>query len=223
MRRSANRGAPRPQRSQPNRGRTEVDVAADVLWRLFARKLIPSKPHIARFACHVVGITVADLGAAQTRYERAEADGDVDEDHWPGEPQPEPVALTLVANAGKRTEAGTLAKVTKKNPTPTTRRCSRCRKVKPRHEFGVKNARTGTLKSMCAECMKEYQHERYLTVRKAAALQHVLQFVVGEADQCVGAKCPACQRAIAIGEEVRGTARLEHVECPAPRKDPRQW
>lgn len=189
---------------QPTIRRTEQDVVADAIWRLFARKLLPNKPHVARYACAAVGITAADLDAARERHTR----GDV---KLPDLRAVRPVEL--VANAGTATEAATRAKVSKKNPTPTTRRCSRCGLVQSRTAFNVKNRARGSLKSWCRSCQREYQHERYLSVEQGQRLRHVLRFVVRDGDQCVGANCPVCRETIVIGDSVQGETRLQHVRC----------
>lgn len=99
----------------------------------------------------------------------------------------------------------------------TERRCTRCERWKPADpkHFYVKRPETGALTSMCHDCRRAYQRERYLSVAKTEALNEArLEFVVGAGDDVVGLACSACRRPIEAGEKVAGESELHHSVCP---------
>jgi hypothetical protein len=94
-----------------------------------------------------------------------------------------------------------------------TRRCSKCREFLPLSEFSVKSKRTGQLWSMCDDCRRVYQRERYLHVAKVEALNAArLVFRWTESDE-VELVCGECGQPIVDGDLVVGQAELDHARC----------
>lgn len=187
-------------------GRLEVDIAADAVWSLFAAGLLPLNAATISAAVRAARIPLAKLQEAQQRHETRHVE----------RPRPQP-ARARHKNAPHQPNIGAAlaAKIAAKNPTPTTRICSRCHDELPAGQFGIKDKKTGALKSMCRPCMLDYQRHRYLSVQK----QHLLNaaritFVVSEADDIVGLACSECGAPIRAGQEVEGDAALHHTVCP---------
>jgi hypothetical protein len=186
--------------------RSEVEVAADAVWALFACEMLPKKPQLIARAAMAAGIPVGALRDADGR-RRAHVT------HRPV------LASVPAPTTPKQPNTGpaTAARVAAKNPEPGLRRCSFCEQVKPFADFGVKDRPSGRLKSMCKPCEKAYQRERYLTVQKVKALNAVgLTFVVSASDDVDGVACIDCLQPIRPGQEVHGSTSLHHVSCPAP-------
>lgn len=203
--------------------RSEVMVAADTVWALIAASLLPRTPEALKASALATGLRIQDLKDACTRWERGRWRVPIDQGCRAVQPEPAPPApLQLVPDPPRPSTAphhpntgpATAARVAAKNPTPETRRCSGiCRLVLPIEQFALREG--GRRKSMCIECMKRYQRDRYLSVKKQRAMNAArLQFVVCEGDEVEGLACMDCLRPLEVGQEVHGTTSLHHVSCP---------
>lgn len=187
-------------------GRLEVDIAADAVWSLFAAGLLPLNAATISAAIRAARIPLAKLQEAQQRHER----------RYVERPRPQP-ARARHRNAPHHPNIGPAlaSKIAAKNPTSTTRICSRCQEELPVGQFGIKDKKTGARKSMCRPCMLDYQRHRYLGVEKQRLLNAArLTFVVTEADDVAGLACSDCGAPIRAGQEVEGDATLHHAICP---------
>jgi hypothetical protein len=63
-------------------------------------------------------------------------------------------------------------------------------------------------------CERIERQKRYLSVEMLAELGHVLRFVAGEDDACVGEGCLECSEPIEAGQSVVIRAKkFEHASC----------
>jgi hypothetical protein len=197
---------------RPPGGRTERQVAADVIVRLLEGGVLSRTPSVIARAAAAVGIPVELVRrswATQSAVKPDRTSVGVGDDLVPLA-RPEPV---YSPNYSEKMKAANAARRARKEPVPGKRICSRCRELKPVEAFPIKNKRTGGRRSMCGECFRSYQRNRYLSVEQGERLKTLLRFVVGEEDHLEG-DCITCQMPIEVGQEVvADDVKLSHASC----------
>lgn len=177
-------------------------AVADAVWAMFEDGLIEKTSANVLRAAAAAGVTVADLRDADYRKTK-------------GAPARRLVVMPQKAPHQPNTLPATETRLQTKNPRPGRRLCSRCGAEKPVGDFAIKNRETGTRKSMCRPCMKDYQRTRYLTVEKLRLMNEAsLTFVVTEGDGVTGLVCVDCGCPLRPGEQVVGHTALRHTTCP---------
>lgn len=69
--------------------------------------------------------------------------------------------------------------------------------------------------TICVDCRRQRQRNRYLSVAMSDALDEVrLEFVIDESDATAQLRCTACERPFRSGEKAVADAELRHVVCP---------
>lgn len=191
--------------------RTEFEQAANAVWLLVAKGLISTEINVGEL-CSTVGISRQHLAEARRRFERGEnltarawsqLEGGKTDITAPADWTPQP--------SGSHGKA--VAKhVQTKNPAPGLRRCPGCAQTLPVTKFDRKTSKGRQLKSRCRSCTKRYQRDRYLTIRKAVAMDAALAFFTAlDGDAVVGMTCPECDKAIQAGEQVSLEAAPRHA------------
>lgn len=191
--------------------RTEVEVAAEAIMALFATGLVGTGAQRLVRVSEVTSIPMDELRAAWQRNERRGYRPPMLRTTAPG---PAPAIGDVVSPMPSRFQAANRVRVERKNPTPTTRRCSRCGEAKDRSEFGIKNRRTGQLKSMCRPCMSEYQRDRYVAVADSGLVASASAIRLDASSPFVGDPCTHCGHSLAAGDDVRiADVDLCHTTC----------
>jgi hypothetical protein len=203
---------------RPPGGRTEREVAADVIVRLLEGGVLVRTPSVIARAAAAVGVSI-DLirrsWATQTavmpdRTLVAGGDDLVPMRRKIEPPDPEP-ARKPQGGAAHRNATRTAAAYS----TPDARRCSKCKAVKSVDEFDWKDRKKGYRRSWCRDCWNAYQRERWLSVEQSNRLKTLLRFVVCEEDH-LEADCITCHRPIEAGQEVvADDVKLCHSSCSA--------
>lgn len=174
--------------------RTEAEVAANTIARLMRAGIIPLDAQILRRAADAAGVEVAAVKAAWERGDTIPPPTITQVHHGPPIGVPGPRALQ----------------------TDTQRHCCRCDTWKPLDAFNVKNRRTGLRQSLCRDCFRDYQRQRYLRVTYGDVDQLVaVAFPVRSSDECCGAACAGCGQPMVVGERVVVTGEARHEGCPA--------
>ena len=182
--------------------RSEVEVAASVVAQLLEARVLERDPASLAAAAEKVGVSVSDVrkawyGIQDWGYRRPTARSTATTEAPPPKTPRRP--------RQKRSLTG----------VPDSKRCSRCKLVKPIDEFAPRTDQNGR-KPWCDDCRRAYQRERYLTVEARDKVNAVLRFLVQEGDECVGGLCPRCSRPFAIGDELATDAvALHHAVCGA--------
>lgn len=187
--------------------RNEIELAADVLWRLFDVGILPQTAIMVARVAKETGVPSSALQQASRRPFREPSARRI---------PPSVAPITAPAPSTSRNlDRANKKRFDAKNPEPGQRICSRCKETKPVEEFDIKNRKTGQLKSFCRPCVKEYQADRYLSAAKAEALNTArLEFTVAEGDGVIGLSCLDCGAAVAAGDVVWAKAGLHHRVCP---------
>lgn len=203
--------------------RTEREQAANTVVLLMRAGFIISPVAIRRL-CATVGVSTRDLAEARDRLPGG-TDNDLKPRAWAQcepEPAPEPDTPTVAVAAPASwtpqpsgSQRNTIPKQVKaKNPEPGKRRCNRCKEVLAVTEFDKLNVRKNQLRSDCRNCRKKYSRARYLTVRRAAAIDvAIAYFTAIESDAVIGMTCPCCNDPIGPGDRISFEARPRHASC----------
>jgi hypothetical protein len=209
----------KPDAYRPPGGRTERQVAADVIVRLLEGGLVQRTPSVIARAAAAVGVPVELVRQAWAAQSAVKPDrtlvttGDdlvpmrkKNESHEP-KPGRKPQGGAALRNASRTAAA---------HPTPDTRRCSKCEVIKSVDEFDWKDRKKGHRQSWCRDCWKAYQRERWLSVEKTKRLG----IVVCEDDH-LEADCTTYHLPIEAGQEVvADDVKLCHASCSADRGAP---
>lgn len=204
--------------------RSEREVAADAVWSLFHLGVLQLTPRRIAEAANAAGLRVPDVERAK---ERRDAKWyRPPRDTLCVDPEPPPVAPEAAETAPEaaetpvRRERCRSPKERAKNPTDTLRLCQGpCHGDEGlllEHEhFHVRDARTGSLDTICRECRKQIARARYLSVHKLNQLNAVgLTFPLTADDDVDGLTCLKCGDGFEVGQVVVANACLEHKECP---------
>ena len=201
---------------RPPGGRTERQVAADVIVRLLEGGILPRTPSVIARGAAAVGVPVELIRrswATQTgvKPDRTLAAGG---DDLVPRAKPEP---RYAPNYNGNTRAAHEKRRAAKEPVPGMRTCCRCGELKPKAEFNVSNPRTGKLRPACKACARQYHRERYLSSQKLERLGPVLRFILEAGDEHAGMICADCRQPCRIGDEVVASdAVLRHAEHQCP-------
>ena len=189
--------------------RTEREIAAEVIVQLFEHQVVRFSAVKLIEASKATGVPVADIKRAwaarsqpRAPFSDATATGNKPRSRARlnvVKPAPKPIHSE---NYHPKAREANERKRAKKEPTPSTRICSKCKKEKPKSEYGYKDKRTLTLRSMCGDCYREYQNERRLTSEQLERLGPVLRFVLEHGDAHAGMICPDCREPCRPGDEV---------------------
>lgn len=184
--------APAPLR--PSFVRSETEVAAEAVMCLFGTGLLGTGSRTLIRVAEITHIPMGDLKAAWERNQKYGYRPPTSRS-IPADVVQLPDAEAVVAAMPPQVQAATRQRLATKNPSAGKRICSRCREVKDWAEFGLKDRRTGSLKSACRPCTQAYQRDRYLAVSEADA-------------------CASCDLALVEGDEVEACdVELRHVAC----------
>lgn len=194
--------------------RSEHSVAVNVVALLMRDGVIPRDARRLALACRTLGITPREV-------ERACEDLRNGLQLQPGE---NVVSLRARSSKPEIVPFPTKDKprlnrrsAERDGPDGRERRCPRCKTWKPAtvEHFYLRRPTTGGLSAMCLPCMKDYQHERYLTVRKIEALNALgVQFVLRDVDDVDGLRCPECDLPVETGQTVvLDPAHVHHALC----------
>jgi hypothetical protein len=208
---------------RPPGGRTERDVAAEVIVRLLKGGVLSRSPAVIARAAAAVGVPVALVrqkwavdGLATVPFNGTL----VADDHEP--PSADPVVTPVTSrpapsprpryapNYHGNTRAANEARRAAKEPVPGKRLCNRCGELKDKLEFNISKPRTGKLRPECKECNRAYQRNRYLTSAKLEKLGPILRFILEEGDEHAGMICPDCRQPCRIGDEVIASDAVLH-------------
>jgi hypothetical protein len=202
---------------RPPGGRTERDVAAEVIARLLKGGVLSRSPAVVARAAAAVGVPVALVREKWARDGLATVpfDGTLVQDQERSTPvrpvsEPPPDRPEWKNRNAARLRQYNRKKWERKNPEPGKRVCSRCKELKPVSDFAVKDKGKGTLRSMCNPCVKDYQHDRYLSSAKLEKLGPVLRFILEDGDEHAGMICPDCRQPCRVGDEVIATDAVLH-------------
>lgn len=222
---------------------TEMEAVADAVWQLIVESVIPRDPKWVRKACVVTGIPTSALQQAKVRFEAGQYRPPQTEDLASAlarragfDPSPTP-APPAPAPSGTRARLApapppppapaprkkppprtiAAAAVNSKQPTPdeSTINCGRCGQDKPLEEFPFRQDRPHTRWTVCTDCRRARQKERYLSAAKEKALDEArIIFVVNDTDELTGLACKDCGGKFQVGDHVTGTTKLRHETCP---------
>jgi hypothetical protein len=211
---------------RPPGGRTEQDVAAEVIVRLLEAKVINPTPANLRAAAMAVGVPVpliretwALVKARRSPLDKKPVtDGPTLVPMPPPEPEPEAQPEAPVPAHSPKYATGARkyneAKRAAKEPMPGKRICAHCNELKPKSQFATKNKRTRQLSAWCKPCIRDYQKARYLSSERLKKLGLVLRFVLGPEDEHAGMLCAGCHQPCRIRDEVLASdAILRHGSC----------
>lgn len=217
--------------------RSEAEVAADVVIRLFETGLLEWAPEVAKKVSVKTALPLPLLRSQWLRRSQnvfyrpprgtncaptcivcgvGVGHGESycsrrcrTEDSWRAG-SPEPPASKR--SAGQRASERYLAA----NPEPgALRRCAQCEQTKPVEEFGWKDRKKGFRRSYCRDCWRERQREHYLSREQRLAMSRVrLAFTADKESGIVGLACLDCGLLIEEGELVYGEAHIRHETCP---------
>jgi hypothetical protein len=207
---------------RPPGGRTERDVAAEVIARLLKGGVLSRSPAVVARAAAAVGVPVALVrekwaldGLATVPFDGTLVAQDQ-------EPSPVPTVTPMPSrtgalagprhkpNYGGNFRAENERRRAKKEPVPGKRICGRCGEMKNLDQFNIKNKRTQERSAWCRDCTKAYSTERYLSSQKIEKLGPVLRFILEDGDEHAGMICPDCRQPCRIGDEVIATDAVLH-------------
>jgi hypothetical protein len=195
--------------------RSEVAVAADAVWSLFAARLVARTPETVARAAQAAGVTVADLREADIRRERhryCPPRRDVDRRRHDDRPD----------DSQKRWRQGTAlgrdkaAQRKSRQPQPGQRTmvCAACGNDLALVHFEKRPDRPGKRRTTCITCRREASRDRYLSVAKQRTLNTArLTFVISGNDETLALACIDCGELFVAGDEVEGAAQLRHTTC----------
>lgn len=217
------------------RQRGELQMAADVLARLFTTGALANQAAVMKHAAKLVGVPlellrVAILALKDEQYRPpAGAEPDVVIGNGDGGMVGLPASCRPSRPAAARTASSpaTLAAYARRRGVPAarpnertnqdgtmSRLCTKCHRWLPLDRFGVKVKSTNGRWYLCRECRVAYQRDRYLGVEKVAAMNAArITFTVAEGSGAIGLGCTVCGQPIAVGDVVSGTAHLTHTAC----------
>lgn len=194
-------------------GRTEREIAAEVVARLIEARHLRFQPRVLAEVARTLGIKISDIRRAVDLRAWVRQPFDSDQSIRDGEPLPvvpelprppdPPVAVPKQLSAWNGKQRA------KKEPKPGVRICTRCG-PQPKTAFATKNKRTGALRSMCMDCMSSHQAERYLSIEKMRKLGPVLRFVLAEGDAIVGSVCSTCSKRCKVGQTIVAMESVFH-------------
>lgn len=206
--------------------RTEPEVAADVLMRLFDQDLLRTSPQVMANVAAATGVPVPALREAKRRADQRGYLLPTDTcaiSAVPGDPKgrtfhSEETARAQEAGRAKGTR-NSIA-VTSKQPAPgaTHHACRQCKCNLPIANFATRTDAPHRIRLSCRDCWAAMQRRRYLSVAKESALNEArLTFELRDVDDRVGLRCVGCGKPFAPGDHVTGSTALAHVVCePAP-------
>lgn len=187
--------------------RTEVEVGAEVLLRLFDTGILGSTPKMIARISEITGIPVLSLRKAKEAIERRGYLVPVDVITATERPAPAPAAPTP-----KRPKTGGRPS-RQADPASGQAICSTCLEAKPIEEFKVRGDRPHLRWTVCDACRSAGQRSRYLSVQRREALNAArLTFTIVEGDDQLA--CLDCGRPFEPGQRAYGDAGLHHEECP---------
>jgi hypothetical protein len=225
---------------KPAGGRTERDVAAEVCVRILQSGLVPRTPQtIARMAAGT-GVPIDMIRQAWALHEPGRRsslgqdpvkDGEdlpptnrvgnvksirpAKEPHEKKVHEGKPPAKrgeTAQERFDRRLKSRDHVNLLRKEPRPGMRVCDGklCKgQERPFSEFVKKG---DSYSSWCRACLKVYQSERFLTSKQIAKLGPVLEFVLADGDEHVGAICIDCEKPCQAGETVlAGVLTMGHA------------
>lgn len=210
-------------RRQPRPVRTEQEVAADVIMRLFDQALLRMDPKVMAQVAETTGVPVAALRAAK---HRADQRGYLPPATTcaitavPDKPpsgtafKTEDTARAAAEGTARGQRAGGAAKSRQPEPDAETMRCPRCQKDKPLDAFSHRSDRPHLRWTVCDPCRAAAQQSRYLSVTKRNALNAArLTFTIIDGDERADLCCMDCGHPLRPGDHVYGDAALHHVDC----------
>jgi hypothetical protein len=207
---------------RPPGGRTERDVAAEVIARLLKGGVLSRSPAVVARAAAAVGVPVGLIrekwavdGLATVPFDGTLVAQDQELPTAALTSLPSrmgaPAAPRYKPGYHPNSRAENEARRAKKEPVPGKRTCSgKCGQLKNLDQFGVKDKRTGALCAWCKECMRAYSKDRYLSSKKLEKLGPVLRFILEDGDEHAGMICPDCRQPCCIGDEVIATDAVLH-------------
>lgn len=192
-------------------GRTEVEVAAEVLARLLRLGIVPLG--MREEATKAIGLQTSEVTAALARRLPYQPPRRVS---VPAHQQPSPVVPLRPVPAPAPASVPRPGRKRKVAPNGDLW-CAGCERFLDPEQFALRTDRPGRRKSRCRPCCSADQARRYLSVRKIAALDAArIQFVVDEDSELVGMACADCGGAIVADEFVRVEGKPRHSTCPEP-------
>jgi hypothetical protein len=201
---------------RPPGGRTERDVAAEVIARLLKGGVLSRSPAVIARAAAAVGVPVSLVrekwavdGLASVPFdgthvaEVRELPSAVSRPASLAKPRYAPNYTGNVRAANERARA-------KKEPEPGKRLCNRCGELKDLDQFQIMKPRTLKRRPECKACNAIWRRERYLSSAKIEKLGPVLRFILEEGDEHAGLICPDCRQPCRIGDEVIASEAVLH-------------
>jgi hypothetical protein len=208
---------------RPPGGRTERDVAAEVIARLLKGGVLSRSPAVIARASAAVGVPVALVrekwavdGLASVPFDGTHV-AEVHELPSAGpnvtpavsrpaslpRPRYAPNYTGNIRAANERARA-------RKEPEPGKRLCNRCGELKDVDQFQIMNPRTRKRRPECKACNAIWRRDRYLSSQKLEKLGPVLRFILEDGDEHAGLICPDCRQPCRIGDEVIASDAVLH-------------
>ncbi len=204
----------KPDVYRPPGGRTERQVAADVIVRLLEGGVLSRTPSVIARAAAAVGIPIELVRRSWATRSAATPDRTLvaSGDDLVVRAKPKPVYAPSYAGNIKTANERARAK---KEPVPGRRKCNRCGELKDLDQLQIMNPRTLKRRPECKACNAIWRKERYLSVEKTKQLKTLVRFVVCEKDH-LEADCLTCNQPIEAGQEVvADDVKLSHATCSA--------
>lgn len=203
--------------------RTEQEVAADVLMRLFDQDLLRTTAQVMANVAAATGVPVPALREAKHRADQRGYLAPASTCAITAVPDKPPTGEAFKTDEAARAHAEGVARgqlaggaARSKQPPPgaDTVRCSRCCKYKPLDDFAYRSDRPHLRWTVCDPCRAAAQKSRYLSVQKRQALNAArLTFTIVEGDERADLRCMDCGSPFRPGDHVYGDAALHHVDC----------
>lgn len=197
-------------------GRNEIDLAADVLWRLIDEGFVPKDRRTVTRAAQVIGVDLGELRDASIRLS-------VPTRYTP------PRRMPMKPGGAGSGRGRPVREVPGPRPDPVRRGAPR-----PTHNgalwcplhnegegawltpdsFGARTDKPQTRKWACRPCLSRYLKDRYVSVQRAQLLTGKTTIVTADIRRLFRA-CARCGHELLDGQEVEvADVELAHCSCP---------